>query len=155
MSRVRHIVGVMTRFEWLTGISGPALAREWKISPDVVAKMASEASKIVLAAFAPEELQMQVQTGLHLIAKLAVKSKNYGDATRALGMLATVTGTSAAAKVEHSGTVAISSGMPPALARARANPARYGAQLRAFATEGKMPSEAELDAVDKAVAAEG
>lgn len=47
--RIEHIAAMMRRLEWRTGDSGPALAREWRLSRSSLEKLAAEASRRVRA----------------------------------------------------------------------------------------------------------
>lgn len=47
--RIAHIMGMMRRWEWKRGESGPVLAEQWGLSVDRVKDLAAEASKRVLA----------------------------------------------------------------------------------------------------------
>ena len=47
--RIAHIMGMMRRWEWKRGESGPVLAERWGLSVDRVKDLAAEASKRVLA----------------------------------------------------------------------------------------------------------
>ncbi len=43
--RIAHIVGLMAQNQWVTGVTGPQLAKKWKLSEDTIAKDAQEASR--------------------------------------------------------------------------------------------------------------
>ncbi len=97
--RIALIVGMMIRFEWRTGESGPELAKVWGCATGTVEGYASEASRVVLSAFSDDEIRMQAIAGLQTIAKAAHAAREYSNATKALVALAEMAGVAAPSKV--------------------------------------------------------
>jgi hypothetical protein len=47
--RIEHIVDLMSRGQWLAGVSDKALAKQWRCTPDNVRKISAEASRLIRA----------------------------------------------------------------------------------------------------------
>ncbi|MBN1607482.1 MAG: hypothetical protein JW940_12665 [Polyangiaceae bacterium] len=54
-ARIRHMMGMMARGTWVTGVSGDALACQWQLSPASVERDAAEASRRVRDAVRDSE----------------------------------------------------------------------------------------------------
>lgn len=52
---IRHMMGMMARGQWVTGVTGGELANEWRLSPGSVARDAAEASRRVRDAVQDSE----------------------------------------------------------------------------------------------------
>jgi len=103
--RVAHIVGMMERFEWVRGKSGPVLAEKWGLSLSVVEKASAEAHRRVTAS--KDDAERDITLGAR---KLFLEAVANGDAKAAkmMGDLwADVAGAKAPEKRELSGSVGV------------------------------------------------
>jgi hypothetical protein len=76
--RVDHIAGMMERFEWVRGKSGPKLAAEWGVTLGVVEKASSEAHRRITAD--KDEAERDISVGARKLFREAVA---LGDAKAA------------------------------------------------------------------------
>jgi hypothetical protein len=94
--RIAHIVGMMERFEWVRGKSGPKLAAEWGVSLSVVEKASAEASRRCTAD--ADEIRRDISLGGLELMREAIREKRPGDFTKLGELLATVSGAKAPEK---------------------------------------------------------
>jgi hypothetical protein len=75
--RIAHIMGMMRRWEWKRGVSGPILAKEWGLSIEWLKDLSAEASKRVRAEVTdPERVSGTVGSAL---SKVLHDSMDDGD----------------------------------------------------------------------------
>ncbi len=99
--RVEHIVGMMERFEWVTGKSGPILAAQWGLAPATVAKHAAEASRRCIGD--ADEARRDITVGARRLLHQAVQQERPGDFAKIAEVWASVSGAKAAERRELSG----------------------------------------------------
>jgi hypothetical protein len=99
--RVDYIVGMMDRFEWVTGKSGPILAARWGLAPATVAKHAAEASRRCIGD--ADEARRDITVGARKLLRRAVQDERPGDFAKIADVWASVSGAKAAEKRELSG----------------------------------------------------
>jgi hypothetical protein len=106
--RVRLCVEVMARLEWVSGVTGNAVAEACGVHRDTVARDAAEAHRAITEAVATQdELRSMVIAGLQTVAKrtMAGKKPQLRTTVEALKALAGVAGIEAPKKHELGGEV--------------------------------------------------
>lgn len=95
---------MMRDFSWRTGVSGPGLALEWKLSRSSVEKYAAEASRRVRAEFSdPAEVQRLTGAALAKVLHEASQDGDRRNVIRAAAELARIFGAVAPSRHEISG----------------------------------------------------
>ncbi len=83
--RVNHIIGLMVHLEWVTGVTGPELAKLWGVHPGTVEHDACEASRAVQRLVDPVAVQASVMAALREALGLGLdfaRSKTVNGRTR-------------------------------------------------------------------------
>lgn len=94
--RVSHIVGMMERFEWERGRSGPKLAAEWGLSLSTVEKDSAEASRRCTAD--ADEVRRDITLGGRKLLKGAIEEGDRAGFRQVAEILASVSGAKAPEK---------------------------------------------------------
>ena len=86
--RVEHIAQLMATFQYVPRITCTNLAKEWGLSYKTVEVYAGMASILIRSAVARgSELRAMVTAGLHTIAAMAIRDKQYRVAVEAARVL--------------------------------------------------------------------
>jgi hypothetical protein len=70
--RIVHIINLMARLEWVTGVTSPELAELWGCNPGTVEHDACEASRAVQRQVDPGAVQATVMAALHEALELGL-----------------------------------------------------------------------------------
>lgn len=99
--RVDIIYAMMDRGEWIRGVSGPPLAKQWGVDERTVRAYAAEAWNILKRSVAnPEEVQTDVSTILRRDIERASAEGRYSDTAKLGDVLTRILGARAAEKHE-------------------------------------------------------
>lgn len=94
--RVSHIVGMMERFEWERGRSGPRLAAEWGVSLGTVERASAEASRRCTAD--ADEVRRDITLGGRKLLRAAIEDGDCAGFRQVADVLASVSGAKAPEK---------------------------------------------------------
>jgi hypothetical protein len=87
LERIGHIEEMMVTNRWRTGLTGPELAAEWRVSPKTVEGYSAEASRRIQLHFDPAERRKLKALWLANVHAAQRECREQGDMTALRGML--------------------------------------------------------------------
>jgi hypothetical protein len=106
VERIRHIVGLMSTGQWVTGVTGPELQELWGLSHATIDSDSGEASRIVREAVASsDDIRARVIATLEAITSKAMQKNQLRTAVESVKALAGVSGAEAPKKVNVGGNL--------------------------------------------------
>ncbi|HEU4728403.1 MAG TPA: hypothetical protein VFT22_10950 [Kofleriaceae bacterium] len=100
-ARLEHIAGMMRRLEWVTGESGPALAKQWNLSATRLAHLSAEASKRVRKELMDDQhVGATVGAALDTAIRGAVGERDWKSVAQLAKVYADAAGVSAPQKID-------------------------------------------------------
>ena len=104
--RVRHIMGLMAKGQWITGVTSYDLAKRWRVHPDTVHFDSAEASRRVRDVTTDDEIRAQIMLTLQTITSRAMTKGELRTAVESVKALAGITGVEAPKTVNVGGSLA-------------------------------------------------
>lgn len=135
--RVRYVMELMVKRIWETGVTGPELARTWRVHPGTIEKYSAEASRRVRAVGDREFVQSRLHAALD--AALDAARGRARDTAEVAKAYAAVLGIGST-KVEHTGAAGLPLSLPPVLAML--SPPPTVEEVQAYVERGELPARA-------------
>lgn len=95
----------MARGEWVTGVTGPELAKKWGVHEVTVGRDAGEASRAIRGLINVDELRPVLITTLQTILQRTMQTRDHSAAIAAARTLARIIGAEAPQRVEVAGSL--------------------------------------------------